>query len=73
MSGDLISRERLLEDFRNTITEQSDTIDWLNMIARQPTAFDVTNIVSAIDNNVPGITNMQIMMIQDIIKTCGVE
>lgn len=34
-TGDLISRQALLDDFRNTITEQSDTMDWLNMIARQ--------------------------------------
>lgn len=33
--GDLISRQALLEDFRNTITEQSSTLDWLDMIARQ--------------------------------------
>lgn len=33
---DLISRQALLDDFRNTITENSDTFDWLNMIARQP-------------------------------------
>lgn len=33
---DLISREALLDDFRHTITEKSDTFDWLNMIARQP-------------------------------------
>lgn len=33
--GDLISRQALLEDFQKTITEQSDTMDWLNMIARQ--------------------------------------
>ena len=32
---DLISRTKLLEDFRNTITQNSDTFDWLNMIARQ--------------------------------------
>ncbi len=30
-----------MEDFRNTITEQSDTLDWLNMISSQPTAYDV--------------------------------
>ena len=34
-NGDLISRQALLDDFRKTITEKSDTIDWLNMIARQ--------------------------------------
>ena len=37
-TNDLISRQALLDDFRNTITENSDTFDWLNMIARQPTA-----------------------------------
>ena len=36
-TNDLISRQALLDDFRNTITENSDTFDWLNMIARQPT------------------------------------
>lgn len=34
-NGDLISRQALLDDFRKTITEQSDTMDWLDMIARQ--------------------------------------
>lgn len=30
----LIDADKLMEDFRNTITEKSDTFDWLNMIAR---------------------------------------
>lgn len=34
-SDDLISRQALLDDFRKTITEQSSTVDWLDMIARQ--------------------------------------
>ena len=34
--SDLISRKALLNDFRKTITEQSGTMDWLNMINRQP-------------------------------------
>lgn len=51
MSGDLISRDKLLEDFRNTITEKSDTLDWLNMIARQPT-FNVGYLIERIDNEV---------------------
>lgn len=38
-----------------------------------PTAYDVDKVVSDIDNNVPGITNMQIMMIQDIIKSDCIE
>lgn len=48
MSDDLISRSALLEDFRNTITENSDTFDWLNMISRQPTAYDVDKVVEEI-------------------------
>ena len=35
-TNDLISRQALLDDFRHTITGNSDTFDWLNMIARQP-------------------------------------
>lgn len=38
--NDLISRKALLDDFRKTITEQSDTTDWLNMINRQPSVGD---------------------------------
>lgn len=45
MSDDLISRKALMEDFRNTITENSDTFDWLNMISRQPSAYDVDKVI----------------------------
>ena len=38
--NDLISRKALLNDFRKTITEQSGTMDWLNMINRQPSMGD---------------------------------
>lgn len=72
MSDDLISKSVLLEDFRNTITENSDTFDWLNMISRQPTAYDPQKVINAIDNIVPGITNIQLMMICDIVKYGGV-
>lgn len=40
----LIDADRLMEDFRNTITEQSDTYDWLNMISKQPIAYDVDRV-----------------------------
>ena len=40
----LIDADRLMEDFRNTITEQSDTYDWLNMISEQPIAYDVDRV-----------------------------
>lgn len=45
MSGDLISKNALMEDFRNTITENSDTFDWLNMISRQTVAYDVDKVI----------------------------
>lgn len=50
MSGDLISKNALMEDFRNTITENSDTFDWLNMISRQPVAYDVGKVVEQLEN-----------------------
>lgn len=73
MNNDLISKSALIEDFRNTITEQSDTFDWLNMISRQPIVYYPIKVINAIDNTVPGITNMQINMIYDIVKSGGIK
>ena len=47
--GRLIDEGKLLEDFTNTITRLSDTFDWLNMISRQPTAYDVDKVVERLD------------------------
>lgn len=41
----LIDEDKLMQDIRNTITEQSSTIDWMNLINRQPTAYDVDAVV----------------------------
>lgn len=41
----LIDADKLMQDIRNTITEQSNTIDWLNLINRQPTAYDLDKVV----------------------------
>lgn len=41
----LIDADTLMQDIRNTITEQSSTIDWLNLINRQPTAYDPDKVV----------------------------
>lgn len=38
-----------MQDIRNTITEQSSTIDWLNLINRQPTAYDVDEVVKQLE------------------------
>ena len=45
----LIDADKLMEDFRNTITEKSDTMDWLNMIYRQPTAYSVDKVVEKLE------------------------
>lgn len=47
----LIDIDKLIEDFRNTITENSDTFDWLNMISRQPTAYDVDKVVERLEES----------------------
>ena len=49
LNPELISRTALMEDFRNTITESSDTMDWLNMINRQSIAYDVDAVVEKLE------------------------
>ena len=46
----LIDEEKLMEDMQKTITEKSGTIDWLNMIYRQPTAYDVEKVAEQLDD-----------------------
>ena len=48
--GRLIDYDVLLKDVQNTITAQSDTMDWLNMISRQPTAFDMEKVVADLED-----------------------
>lgn len=45
----LIDADTLMQDIRNTITEQSSTIDWLNLINRQSTAYDVDAVVEHLE------------------------
>ena len=45
----LIDEENLMEDIQKTITEKSSTIDWMNMIYRQPTAYDVDEVVEQLE------------------------
>ena len=45
----LIDEEKLMEDIQNTITEKSSTIDWMNMIYRQPVAYDVDEVVEQLE------------------------
>ena len=46
----LIDEEVLMKDIQNTITEKSSTIDWMNMIYRQPVAYDVDKVVEQLDD-----------------------
>lgn len=46
----LINEEKLMEDIQKTITEQSGTVDWLNLIHRQPTAYDVDKVADQLDD-----------------------
>lgn len=41
----LIDADVLMADVRNTITEESGVIDWVNLINRQPTAYDPDEVV----------------------------
>ena len=50
--GRLIDQDTLMQDIRNTITEQSSTIDWLNLINRQPTAYDVDAVVKQLEKEI---------------------
>ena len=45
----MIDADKLMQDIRNTITEQSNTIDWLNLINRQPIAYDVDAVVEQLE------------------------
>lgn len=48
--GRFIDEEILMLDIRNTITEKSETIDWLNLINRQKTAFDIDKVLGTLEN-----------------------
>ena len=45
----LINEEKLMNEIRETITEQSSTIDWMNLIHRQPVAYDVDKVVEQLE------------------------
>ena len=46
----LIDEEKLMEDIQKTITEQSGTIDWMNLIHRQPVAYDVDKVLEQLES-----------------------
>lgn len=75
---DLISRKALIQEIRNTITESSDTFDWVNMINRQPIAYDVDKVADELEHYFEkvfgkGATRKVLLCITvlEIIKRCG--
>ena len=47
--GRVIDADVLMADVRNTITEESGAIDWINLINRQPTAYDPDKVVEQLE------------------------
>lgn len=45
----LIDADVLMTDVRNTITEQASAFDWINLINRQPTAYDVDKVIERLE------------------------
>lgn len=48
--GRLIEEDKLMQDVNNTITEKSGAIDWLNLINRQPTAYDPDKVAEQLED-----------------------
>ena len=57
----LIDEEKLMEDIQKTITEKSSTIDWMNLIYRQPTAYDVDKVVDELKKQAEKYRNAEKM------------
>lgn len=45
----LIDVDVLMTDVRNTITEKSGVLDWINLINRQPTVCDVDKVIEELE------------------------
>lgn len=50
LSRELIDKDVLLKDIRETITERSDTFDWFNLISKQEVVADNKNLDKAFIN-----------------------
>lgn len=81
MSNDLISRSALAKEAKEWLNCCGECCHCRygdrncfckDVILKQPTAYDVDNVVERIDNEVVGITNMQLLKIDEIIKAGGI-
>ena len=70
----LIDEEKLMEDIQKTITEKSSTIDWLNLIHRQPVAYDIDNVVKQLEEiRVKKTCNKEKCDTKELCRICVVD
>ena len=75
--GRLIDVDVLMADVRNTITEGYGAIDWINLINRQPTAYDPDKVVQQLEGFLEEMDQFKCSgMLSDmieVVKAGGVE
>ena len=70
----LIDEEKLMEDIQKTITEKSSTIDWMNLIHRQPVAYDIDNVVKQLEEiRVKKTCNKEKCDAKELCRICVVD
>ena len=70
----LINEEVLMKDIQNTITEKSSTIDWMNLIHRQPVAYDIDNVVKQLEEiRVKKTCNKEKCDAKELCRICVVD
>ena len=70
----LIDEEVLMKDIQKTITEKSSTIDWMNLIHRQPGAYDIDNVVKQLEEiRVKKTCNKEKCDAKELCRICVVD
>ena len=70
----LIDEEKLMKDIQKTITEQYGTIDWMNLIHRQPVAYDIDNVVKQLEEiRVKKTCNKEKCDAKELCRICVVD
>ncbi len=75
--GRLIDEDKLMQDVNNTITEKSGAIDWINLINRQPTAYNPDKVVEQLEEFRPEMEQFgcggMLTDIIDVVKAGGAD
>lgn len=75
--GRLIDEDVLMTDVRNTITEKSGALDWINLINRQPTVYDPGKVVKQLEEFRPEMEQFgcggMLTDIIDVVKAGGAD